>query len=673
MYKLGKSLKKHIILKFIVISMIPLISISIFIVFYTLSYYKNDLSSKSNSISDSLLVTINEYIDESSKNLEFLSSLLTDDDNQNIIDCFNKNDIHFSVIKFISYDKTLTYISPYDKTLIGTKIECEELKSIITNPTKNFTYCKAEIHDNGDKYINIIIPSENGIIIGSLNLSQLDNYINRGILDSQKSLYLIDTTNSTIIYKSNDDMLIKNTNLSEINFSKLNQKIKINNKKYIYSSYETNFNNFNIVIIESNSILFNKVYKLVFFIIGALLLIIALYIFITCNNIDNIFISLDYLINKTKKISSGDYDFHLKYTKYNEINELYNSINTMSTNIKSREEHIQESELKYKTLLLNIPEVIIRIVYTNKFKINFISENVKNIYGYNKEDLLDNNTNIIPKLIHEDDIKKIKNLLKDFKNNENTFSIEFKGLDSDGKTRYLYLNGKSVFKNNKFNYLDAVVLDITEKKLSYEKIEHLYQELDRTQYEIILTLSQAVEAKSGETGVHVTRVSAYSKLLALKYGLSESIADKIEVASLLHDIGKIGVDDNILKKPGKLTPEEFSEIKKHSAIGYDILAASNRELTNLASQIAYEHHERYDGSGYPRALVGEEISIYGRIVAIADVFDALTSDRVYRKAWPIDKVLKHIKDQSGKHFDPILVNAFLNNLDDFLEAKKLLN
>jgi HD-GYP domain-containing protein (c-di-GMP phosphodiesterase class II) len=138
----------------------------------------------------------------------------------------------------------------------------------------------------------------------------------------------------------------------------------------------------------------------------------------------------------------------------------------------------------------------------------------------------------------------------------------------------------------------------------------------------------------------------------------------------MHDVGKIGIPDAILNKPGKFTDEEFEVMKSHAELGYKMLKHSSKSILKAAAIVAYEHHEKWDGSGYPRGLKGEEIHIYGRITAIADVFDALGSDRVYKKAWPLKKILNLFEEEKGKHFDPILTELFLDNLEHFLAAKE---
>ncbi len=204
---------------------------------------------------------------------------------------------------------------------------------------------------------------------------------------------------------------------------------------------------------------------------------------------------------------------------------------------------------------------------------------------------------------------------------------------------------------------------------SIRDILMLNEEINETQSEMIYTLGEAAEARSRETGYHVKRVAEYSYLLAIKSGFSQEEANMLKLVSPMHDIGKIAIADEILNKPGKLTPEEFEIIKSHVEIGYNLINKSNRKMLKLASVIAYEHHEKYNGTGYPRGLKGEEISIYGRILALADVFDALASDRVYKKAWEMDRILELIKNERGNHFDPHLVDIFFENLSEFIEIK----
>jgi len=195
------------------------------------------------------------------------------------------------------------------------------------------------------------------------------------------------------------------------------------------------------------------------------------------------------------------------------------------------------------------------------------------------------------------------------------------------------------------------------------------EEIINIQKDIVYTMGAIGETRSKETGNHVKRVAEYSKILALKYGLSEDEANLLKLASPMHDIGKVGIKDEILNKPGKLTDKEFNIMKTHSTLGFNMLKNSDKLILKAASIVAHEHHEKWDGSGYPKKLKGEEIHIYGRITAVADVFDALGSKRVYKEAWELDRIFDLFKDQKGKHFDPKLVDLFFDNFEDINEIR----
>ena len=201
------------------------------------------------------------------------------------------------------------------------------------------------------------------------------------------------------------------------------------------------------------------------------------------------------------------------------------------------------------------------------------------------------------------------------------------------------------------------------------KLKALNKEIEDTQKEIIFTMGAIGESRSKETGNHVKRVAEYSKVLALKYGMSEEEAEMLKQASPMHDIGKVAIPDAILNKPARFTPEEFEIMKEHANLGHEMLKYSERPLLKLASVVAYEHHERWDGKGYPQGTKGEDINIYGRITALADVFDALGSSRVYKSAWEDEKIFKLFKEERGKQFDPKLIDIFFENLDQFLEIR----
>jgi putative two-component system response regulator len=200
------------------------------------------------------------------------------------------------------------------------------------------------------------------------------------------------------------------------------------------------------------------------------------------------------------------------------------------------------------------------------------------------------------------------------------------------------------------------------------EINALNQEIINTQRELIFTMGEICETRSHETGLHVKRVAEYSHLMATLCGCEE--AELIRQASPMHDIGKVAIPDHILNKSGKLDPDEWEIMKNHSILGFEMLSVSQRPLLQMAATIAYEHHEKWNGSGYPRGLQGEDIHIAGRITAIADVFDALGSDRCYKQGWELTEILSYFEEEKAKHFDPNLIDLFFKHLEQFLEIRE---
>jgi len=187
--------------------------------------------------------------------------------------------------------------------------------------------------------------------------------------------------------------------------------------------------------------------------------------------------------------------------------------------------------------------------------------------------------------------------------------------------------------------------------------------------ETIFCLSRAAEYRDPETGGHIVRMAHFSRHIAANMGLGVSEQELLLQTAPMHDIGKVGIPDSILLKPGKLTPEEFAIMKQHSTIGYSVLNNSKSPLLQVAAEIAHAHHEKFDGSGYPQGLSGTDIPLFGRIVAVADVFDALTSERPYKQAWSVEEAVAMLRDGSGKHFDPDCVNAFLTDFENILTIR----
>lgn len=198
------------------------------------------------------------------------------------------------------------------------------------------------------------------------------------------------------------------------------------------------------------------------------------------------------------------------------------------------------------------------------------------------------------------------------------------------------------------------------------ELRRLNDELEDSQKEVVFTLGAIAETRSKETGMHVKRVAEYSRLLAILSGTPVHEADILALASPMHDLGKVGIPDNILHKNGPLTHEERVIMDTHAQLGYDMLKRSNREILKTAAIVALEHHEKWDGSGYPYKKSGLNIHLYGRVTALADVFDALCSKRCYKEPWNDDEIFDYIRSQKGGHFDPALVDLFFDNLEHFL-------
>lgn len=265
-------------------------------------------------------------------------------------------------------------------------------------------------------------------------------------------------------------------------------------------------------------------------------------------------------------------------------------------------------------------------------------------------------------------------------------------ISADAKRRALSMGAKD-FLTKPFDHIEVAlrVRNLLETRLLHVELQHhneileervrqrtanLWEAVQRltesetatreATEETIQRLAIAAELRDEETGWHIERMSRYAALLARRVGMDDSRCELIRLASSMHDVGKIGVGDRILLKQGKLTAQEFEAIKQHARIGHRILADSKAEVLQIAAVIALTHHERFDGAGYPEGLDGEEIPLEGRIAAVADVFDALTSDRVYRRAYALGQALEIMTEERGRHFDADLLDLFLDSMDDVL-------
>lgn len=236
---------------------------------------------------------------------------------------------------------------------------------------------------------------------------------------------------------------------------------------------------------------------------------------------------------------------------------------------------------------------------------------------------------------------------------------------SNGSENILYVDGVPELTPIDKHLLRVFSANVA---IAFDNI-YLHEENLNTQKELVFALGEIIETRSRETGNHVRRVAEYCRLLAQLHGLGQEDVDMLWMTAPMHDLGKIGIPDAILAKPGRLTAEEWELVKTHTTIGNSILAAPHSRVLNTAAIVALEHHERWNGTGYPRGLKGDGIHIFGRIVALADVFDALGCRRAYKEPWPLEQILAYIEGERGKQFDPELVDLLLDNVDAFVTIR----
>ena len=296
--------------------------------------------------------------------------------------------------------------------------------------------------------------------------------------------------------------------------------------------------------------------------------------------------------------------------------------------------------------------------------ITYVNDKFCETSKYSREELIGKSHNIV----RSPDVSKsiFKNMWDTIQNKE-IWNGLVKNRAKDGTSYFVEATIMPILDSQGeiFEYI-SMRTDIT------KEIE-LREDIESTQKEVLSTLGELGEWRSKETGDHVNRVALYSELLAREYGCKEEDTRQLKMASPMHDIGKVIIPDEILLKPGKLTDEEFTTMKNHTVYGWEIFHKSHHKLLQTAALIAHQHHEKWDGSGYPRALKGMDIHIFGRITAIADVFDALSHERVYKKAWEMERVLEFLRAESGKSFEPKLVDIFLENIDEIIKIKHINN
>jgi PAS domain S-box-containing protein len=293
--------------------------------------------------------------------------------------------------------------------------------------------------------------------------------------------------------------------------------------------------------------------------------------------------------------------------------------------------------------------------------ITYANDNFCTISGYSHDELIGKSHNIVR---HPEVPKSFYKEMWDTIREKRPWKGIVKNLTKEGNVYIV-----DTFISPVLNSNNEIVEYISLRK-NITPILELKEEIEATQKELILMLGNVGENRSEETAAHVRRVAEYAKILAIEYPLSPTECEILWSTATMHDIGKVGIPDYILNKPEKLTDEEFEIMKTHAETGYSFFKNSSRRLLQAAAIVAHEHHERWDGLGYPRGIAGEDIHIFGRITAIADVFDALGTKRIYKKGWDIDEIIDYFKEQSGKQFDPRLVELLLINIDKFLAVNE---
>jgi response regulator RpfG family c-di-GMP phosphodiesterase len=354
---------------------------------------------------------------------------------------------------------------------------------------------------------------------------------------------------------------------------------------------------------------------------------------------------------------------------YKTLNALEIAKKGLQKVIKSSDDsqNIISSQLFIKGILTQIISLL---------KINHNSIVVEHLNGLNIEKKnaqynIIESTGKFSKLNNFDDIKEdTKNIISlVIKNKEIYFEdnifVGFLKID-DNTSNIIYIEHYETL-----SALDKSLIEMFFKHSS-TRLDNIRLNMDifETQRSLIEILGDAVEKRYIDDPCHIKRVSKMSYLLATKYGLSEKEAKCLQTVSPMHDLGKIGISDSILLKPGKLTKEEFEVIKTHTSIGYEILKGTDKPTLNHASIVALEHHERWDGNGYPNGLKGEEISVFGRLISVIDVFDALYNKRCYKDAWEIKEIIKYFAKEKAKQFDPEMTELFLENIDEFIQIQK---
>lgn len=350
----------------------------------------------------------------------------------------------------------------------------------------------------------------------------------------------------------------------------------------------------------------------------------------------------------------------------------------LENEVERRMKELEESELRYRELYENIIDIVILV--DRESKILMANPRFYEIMGIPQGQALDFS---FRNLIMKEDTGLVDRLFDRLPMEQTVKDFQFRIVNHTGSIIDVECNAKCIYKEGELVGFQMVIRDITVRKRLESDLLDSYKKVQSARNATILGLAKLAEYRDADTGAHLERIREYAKVLAqelakkpkyLGYITNDYIED-IYNSSILHDIGKVGIPDSILLKPGKLTPDEFEVVKRHSCLGGDALKAveskiEGQSFLSLGKEIAYYHHEKWDGSGYPRGLKGFQIPLSARIVALADVYDALTSKRVYKDAFTHEKAKEIILADKGKHFDPEVVDAFLAHENTFRSIRE---
>lgn len=349
----------------------------------------------------------------------------------------------------------------------------------------------------------------------------------------------------------------------------------------------------------------------------------------------------------------------------------------LESDVEKRVKQLEESELRYRELYENIIDIVLLV--DRDSRILMANQRYYEIIGSPDEKVRGSFLN----LVHPTDVSLVERMIIRLPVEQTVKDLQFKLVNRRGRVYEVECNAKCIMKDYQIVGFQLVIRDITVRKKLERDLLDSYKKVQSARNATILGLAKLAEYRDADTGAHLERIREYSKVIAEDLArkpeysgyITPEYIDDIYNSSILHDIGKVGIPDSILLKPGKLNPEEFDVVKRHSALGGEALKEveakiEGQSFLTLGKEIAYYHHEKWDGTGYPRGLKGDQIPLSARIVALADVYDALTSKRVYKEAFSHNDARQIIVESRGTHFAPDVVDAFLVHEDDFRRIRE---